>query len=237
MPLAKRKAPRRKPFCRPKGAALARMRECCEDCAKEDGALPTLALGHRLRQQKNMTVFPDKGPANTENAVRLAIEAARQHNIGHIVVASNTGSTARLFLEEAQSRHIVCVTHACGFRAPGEMEISREERALLQARGVDVLTTTHVLSGAERGLSRRFQGIGPVEVMAKTLYMLGQGAKVCVEIAVMALDAGLIPYGEDIVAVGGTGRGADSVLILAPSHASSILETRIRAIVCKPWDC
>ena len=184
-----------------------------------------------------MKAFSTRGPANTQEAVSLAMEAAQTHNIGHIVVASNTGATASLFLPWAKKRHIVCVTHACGFRAPGEMELCGEERKKLVAHGVDVLTTTHVLSGAERGLSRKFQGIGPVEVMAKTLYMLGQGPKVCVEIAVMALDAGLIPYGEDIVAVGGTGRGADSVLILAPSHASSILETKIRKIVCKPWDC
>ena len=184
-----------------------------------------------------MKAFSTRGPANTQEAVSLAMEAAQTHNIGHIVVASNTGATASIFLPWAKKRHIVCVTHACGFRAPGEMELCGEERKKLVAHGVDVLTTTHVLSGAERGLSRKFQGIGPVEVMAKTLYMLGQGPKVCVEIAVMALDAGLIPYGEDIVAVGGTGRGADSVLILAPSHASSILETKIREVVCKPWDC
>ena len=183
-----------------------------------------------------MKAFSTRGPANTPEAVSLAMDAAQTHNIGHIVVASNTGATASLFLPWAKKRHIVCVTHACGFRTPGEMELCGEERKKLVAHGVDVLTTTHVLSGAERGLSRKFQGIGPVEVMAKTLYMLGQGPKVCVEIAVMALDAGLIPYGEDIVAVGGTGRGADSVLILAPSHASSILETKIREVVCKLFD-
>ena len=194
---------------------------------------PTISLVPNRR----MKAFPTRGPANTQEAVSLAMEAAQTHNIGHIVVASNTGATASLFLPWASKCHIVCVTHACGFRAPGEMELCGEERKKLVAHGVDVLTTTHVLSGAERGLSRKFQGIGPVEVMAKTLYMLGQGPKVCVEIAVMALDAGLIPYGEDIVAVGGTGRGADSVLILAPSHASSILETKIREVVCKPWDC
>ena len=180
--------------------------------------------------------FPSKGTDNTEATVRLVRETARERNIRHIVVASNYGDTARFFLDMAKERHIVCVTHACGFAGPGKNEMTPETRAELRAAGMDVLTTTHVLSGAERGLRRQFQGINPVEIMAQTLYLLGQGTKVCVEIAIMALDAGLIPYGEDILAVGGTGRGADTALILAPSHASTILKTKIREIICKPFD-
>jgi len=64
--------------------------------------------------------------------------------------------------------------------------------------------------------------------------MLGQGVKVCVEISVMALDAGLIPYGEPVIAVGGTGRGADTAVIIKPAHAKDILSTRIQEIICKP---
>ncbi|MDO5537699.1 MAG: pyruvate kinase alpha/beta domain-containing protein [Desulfovibrionaceae bacterium] len=180
--------------------------------------------------------FDSKGPQNTAEAVRLAKETAAERNIGHIVVASNYGDTAELFADVAAERHIVCVTHAFGYAGRGKCEMTPERRAALQAMGIDVLTTTHVLSGAERALSKSFQGYGPVEIMARTLYMLGQGTKVCVEVAVMALDAGLIPYGEDILAVGGSARGADTVAVVAPSHASSILDTRIRGIVCKPWD-
>jgi hypothetical protein len=97
-----------------------------------------------------------------------------------------------------------------------------------------VLTTTHVLSGAERGLSRKFGGVYPVEIIAHTLRMFGQGVKVCVEVAVMALDAGMIPYGEEVIAVGGTGRGADTAVIIKPAHANSILDTWISEIICKP---
>jgi hypothetical protein len=108
-------------------------------------------------------------------------------------------------------------------------------RRQLMESGIKVLTTTHVLSGAERAMSRKFGGTYPVEIMAHTLRMLGQGVKVCVEIAVMALDAGLIPYGQPVIAIGGTGRGADTAVILTPSHASSILDTRIHEIICKPY--
>ena len=99
---------------------------------------------------------------------------------------------------------------------------------------VNILTTTHVLSGAERGISRKFGGIYPVEIIANSLRIFGQGVKVTVEIAVMALDEGLIPYGEDIIAVGGTGKGADTAVVIRPAHAASILDTYIAEIICKP---
>ena len=187
-----------------------------------------------------MTVFEKAGPHNTEACVAETLKAARELGLKHLVIASNYGDTVRLFLDRArkagQDVHLVCVTHAFGCLKPGFCELGEEERKELMGQGVDVLSTTHVLSGAERGLSREFKGIGPVEVMAKTLYLFGQGVKVGVEVAVMALDAGLVPCGEDILAVGGTARGADTAIVVRPSHAASILETRIRAIVCKPWN-
>jgi hypothetical protein len=168
----------------------------------------------------------------TNDTVNLAIQTAKLRNIKYVVVASNTGSTAELFAN--QELEVVCVTHANGVKNPGENEMAAEDRSKLEAQNIKVLTTTHVLSGAERALSSKFGGIYPAEIMAGTLRMFGQGVKVAVEIATMALDAGLIPYGENIIAVGGTGRGADSALILKPAHAKDLLNTRIVEIICKP---
>ena len=176
--------------------------------------------------------FAEEGKVNTERVVEMAIKAARENNINHIVVASNTGATAGLFTDSGLD--ITCVTHVYGFGLPGTNEMDMEEREQLAGKGVKVLTTTHVLSGAERCFSSKFGGINPVEVMANSLRMLGQGVKVCVEISVMALDAGMIPYGQSVIAVGGTGRGADTAVIIKPAHAKDILSTRIQEIICKP---
>jgi hypothetical protein len=172
------------------------------------------------------------GPANTEATVGLALERAAAAGIADIVVASNSGATAEFLAGKAPN--VVCVTHAQGYAAPGENEMPAAVREALTARGVKVLTTTHVLSGAERGISRKFSGAYPVEIMAHTLRMFGQGVKVCVEVAVMALDAGLIPYGREVIAVGGTGKGADTAVILRPAHAGNIFDTYICEIICKP---
>ncbi|MDF2592884.1 MAG: pyruvate kinase, alpha/beta domain, partial [Clostridia bacterium] len=152
--------------------------------------------------------------------------------IKYVVVASNTGATAELFADKGFE--VICVTHVNGFANPGENEMTAESRGKLEGMAIKVLTTTHVLSGAERAFSSKFGGIYPVEIIANTLRMFGQGVKVGVEIATMALDSGLIPYGVSIIAVGGSGRGADSAIVLKPAHAKDILNTRIEEIICKP---
>lgn len=42
--------------------------------------------------------------------------------------------------------------------------------------------------------------------------------KVGVEISIMTADAGLIPTDTEIIAVGGTGKGLDSAIVLKPAH-------------------
>lgn len=173
-----------------------------------------------------------KGKECTEDTIQAAIQAAKENGIKYIVVASNTGATAELFADK--DLEIICVTHVNGFVNPGENEMTMENRQKLEGLNIKVLTTTHVLSGAERAFSTKFGGIYPVEIVANTLRMFGQGVKVGVEIATMALDSGLIPFGESIIAVGGTGRGADSAIIMKPAHAKDILNTKIEEIICKP---
>lgn len=181
-----------------------------------------------------MRLFAETGPANTEAVVTLAVEAARERKIGHLVVASASGATARLFLPHAREFNLVVVTHAFGFAGPGQNEMPPAAQEELIKAGCKVVTATHVLSGAERGMSKRFGGVYPVEIIAHTLRMFGQGVKVGVEIAVMALDAGAIPYGRDVVAVGGTNEGADTAIVIRPAHAQAIFETHISEIICQP---
>ena len=72
------------------------------------------------------------------------------------------------------------------------------------------------------------------EVIANTLRILGQGMKVVCEISIMAADAGLVRTDEDIIAIGGTGRGADTAAVLKPVNSQRFFDLRVREIVCKP---
>ena len=112
--------------------------------------------------------------------------------------------------------------------------MSEAIRGDLSDRGVALLTTTHLLGGVDRTLSKKLGGLYPPDIIANTLRMFGQGVKVAVEIAIMALDAGLVPYGADIVAVGGSSRGADSACVVRPAHSTAAFDTRVVDVICRP---
>jgi hypothetical protein len=182
--------------------------------------------------------FVSPGPSNTRAVMEIAVGEAVKRGISAIVAASNTGQTVEALLEEARragyTGSLVCVSHVNGFVKNGENEMDDAVRRRLEEAGVRICTAAHTLSGTERGISRKFQGAYPVEIIAHTLRMLGQGTKVSVEIAAMALDGGLIDYGKPVIGIGGSGRGADTAVILSPGYSHSIFETRIHEILCKP---
>lgn len=177
--------------------------------------------------------WENTGPENTQKTISIAVERAKVLGIENFVIASNTGASVLELLQHSVGQ-IVCVTHHIGFKSPGEDEMDQAMRERLERAGVKVLTTTHLFAGVDRALRLQFGGIYPAEIVAMSLRMLGQGVKVGVEIAVMAMDAGLIPYGKEIVSIGGTGRGADTAIVLRPDHASSLFQTEIKEIICKP---
>ena len=179
-------------------------------------------------------IWQQAGPENTNETLEIAVTRAKEDELP-LVIASNTGATVLTALElGADPKSVVCVTHHVGFRGPGIDEMPASDRKYLLEQGVKILTTTHVLAGVDRACRNKFGGIYPAEIIASALRMLGQGIKVCVEISIMALDAGLIPYGQRIVAVGGTHSGADTAAVILPAHSNSAFDLKVEEILCKP---
>jgi len=58
--------------------------------------------------------------------------------------------------------------------------------------------------------------------------------KVGCEISCMAADAGLLETGEECIAIGGTGKGADTAIVIKPSNTHNFFDTRVLEIICKP---
>ena len=50
----------------------------------------------------------------------------------------------------------------------------------------------------------------------------------------MALDAGLVPYGKPIIAVGGSRSGADTAAVIVPEHSLNVFDLKVHEILCKP---
>lgn len=171
---------------------------------------------------------------HTDDVLKLALQTAQARGISHLVVASTTGATAKKMVPLIQNSglKLVVVTHNYGFSEPGEQEFDPKIRGDIEAIGGKVLTGTMVLRNLGTAIRSRFQ-YSETELVNATLRMFGQGIKVVVEIVAMASDAGLIPP-SDVMAVAGTGRGADTAAILAANSSNHFFGIKIREIIVKP---
>ncbi|OGP56334.1 MAG: hypothetical protein A2Y65_10375 [Deltaproteobacteria bacterium RBG_13_52_11] len=180
--------------------------------------------------------FDQAGKQNTGDALRIAVEEAARRGIRHMVVASTRGDTGLQAAKLLQGKGIalVVVGHNTGFSQEGEQEFDQTKRTQIEKLGGRVYTGTMVLRNLGTAI-RSLQSNSQQDLVANTLRMLGQGIKVCVEIAAMAVDAGLIPC-EDCIAVAGTGLGADTVAVIRANSSNNFFQIKVREILAKPRD-
>lgn len=180
--------------------------------------------------------FDKKGPVNTARTIEIALARCREQDIKKIVVASSTGETALNLKKKAgESIDVIAVTYSAGSRFREEVEGFNKNQQSLIDSGIRIVRGLHAFSGVERSFEGKYKsGFIPLNIVSDTLRIFSQGVKVCVEISVMAAEHGLITPEEDVVAIGGSGTGADTALLLKPAYAANIFETRIKAILCMP---
>lgn len=169
--------------------------------------------------------------------IKKAVKLAKERNLD-ICLASTTGNTAKSALniisEINYTGRLVVVRNVCGSHGVGETGMSTDTYNDLCRQGAYIVTAGHALSGCERGISKKYSGVYPVQIIADSLRMLGQGVKVCVEISLMANDAGLLKNNKPVVCVGGSGSGADTICIITPAYSATVFDTIINEIIEKP---
>jgi hypothetical protein len=185
---------------------------------------------------RKATYFEKAGKRNTDALLTLVKEYVEKEGTKHIVVASTTGETGKEASRIFNGYNLVIVTHHSGFREPGENELEEECKREILTNGAKIYTGIHALSSVERAIRKNFGTLQPLELIANTLRIMGEGTKVCVEIVLMAADAGLIPVDRDIVAIAGTGRGADTALCIQPANTRNFFGLKIREVIAKPRD-
>jgi len=186
--------------------------------------------------KKSILYFENAGPENTEATIQLAKERALELGLQDIVVASTHGGTGLKIAEAFKDKgfNVVAVTITEGFKDEG-WAMTREERLMLQEMGVKVFTGIHALGDdVNSAFTDKYGGKALNEVVAQTLYRFCQGMKVCVEIVLMAADAGLIPVDREVLAIAGTDKGADTAIVVKPSYARKFLDLQIKEILAKP---
>ena len=188
-------------------------------------------------ERKFITYFEKQGNDYTDElikAVKDKLEASS--DIKRILIASATGESAlKLYgAIEDFDIEIINVTHHMGFSGENESDISDEMVKKLEDVGIKTYFGAHAFSGAARGVTNKYGGYSPLDIVADTLRMFSHGIKVAAEISIMAADAGLIPVGEDIIAIGGRGHGVDSAVILTPVNAKDLFNLQFHEIIAMP---
>lgn len=186
-----------------------------------------------------ITYFDKQGEDYTDElilAVKDKLDVAK--NIKYILIASTTGESA-LKLHNAIDNDditIINVSHNVGFSGDNESDISDEMIAKLENVGIKTYQGLHAFSGAARGVTNKYGGFSPLDVVADTLRMFSHGVKVSAEISLMAADAGLVPVGEEIIALGGRAHGVDTAVILTPVNSKNLFNMKIHEIIAMPRD-
>jgi hypothetical protein len=193
------------------------------------------AVHYRTSQ---LLIFDVGGRECTDLTAQAAMRRAQELQLRHVLLASTTGWTARRAIVAAKQTgfdgQIVVVGEHTGYHGRGHQAMLAEVRRELEQAGAKVFIGTHALSGPPRSFRLRWGGIDTAEIAAETLRRISRGTKTCVEIALMAADADLIPVGTDVVAMGGGGGGADTALVVCPANMNTFFDLKVREFIALP---
>lgn len=178
--------------------------------------------------------FERPGRENTDEVLRIVGQRARELGIKTVVVASTGGDTAVQAMEALPGLRVIVVTHSHGFREPNTQEFTAENRQIVESKGGVIFTATHLFAGISRAVRDKFNTYLIGDLTARTLKVFGDGMKVVIEISVMATDAGLVRTDEEVIAIAGTGHGADTAVVLTPVNSQNFFDLKVHEILCKP---
>jgi hypothetical protein len=178
--------------------------------------------------------FETTGESNTDAVLDLVAERANELGIDTVVVASTRGRTGVKAVRNLKGKRVVVVTHSAGFREMDSIELTPENRVMIESNGGAILTCQHALGGVGRAVRKKFGTYMTEEIVAHVLRIFGEGMKVAVEIVLMAMDAGFISGKKDVIAVGGSSKGADTAVVIKPANVHSFFDLKVREVICKP---
>jgi hypothetical protein len=189
--------------------------------------------------------FERPGKRNTAKVVECVIDRLAEGDIKTVVVASTTGYTALAFSDALAGRdgiELVSIGETPLVKEWGAQwpVLEAETKQELEGRGVVVADRIPYLMHSSVLDYSRWKAPIPEEILRDTLYAFGQGMKVAVEVVLIAVASGFVEPFKDVIAVGGTSRGADTAIVLRatfPNHVFSEDEGKrlvIHEILCKP---
>ena len=198
-------------------------------------------MGKMVKRQ--VYYFDEPGEENT----RLVIEAVSQRledgGTSKVIIASTSGKTAVEFARSLEGKaELICVSESPYRREWGEEWPCLKQEFGQELERLGVITVDKVPYVLHNSVfeAARWPSDFPERLVRETLYSFGQGLKVAVEVALTAVSCGyLTPY-EDVIGVGGSGKGADTAIVLRATYPASMFDKdpakrlEIREIIAMP---
>ena len=182
----------------------------------------------------SITYFETPGRDNTDIVMEIVKKRAQELDIKTVVVASYRGYTAEKAVRTLDGTKIVVIG---GFAHPTmqnlEESFAEGDEKLIRSKAT-ILIATHFFSGMSRAMRKKYDTSSIEEIAAQALRMISVGVKVGIECTIMAADAGLVRTDEDIIAIAGTGSGADTAIVVRPVNSQDFFDLKVKEILCKP---
>lgn len=187
-------------------------------------------------EEKKIVYFETSGKQNTDKTLEIVKERLQKGDVRKIVLASVTGYTAEKALTVFKDMGVNIIVVGLRRLGPG---FPLELKQKLEQAGHKVLFAEDIV-------------INFPEDVKETLWRFCEGMKVCVEVVLMATDAGLLQPGEEVIAIAGTGPlgyekggGVDTAIVMEAINSGQFLQLetiygmkekrrKIREILCKP---
>ncbi len=179
--------------------------------------------------------FTEPGKKNTAQTLRIAKEKTSANHVKRVLIASTFGYTVKAALDVFEDIDVQFIVVG-GKRSQFPNTLHEE-----------LLAGDHVV------IFHSEYSFDYPELAWEILRRFCEGMKVCVQMNLMVSDLGIIPVGEEVIAVAGTGRedfptggGADTAIVIEavksedffkldlPQSKSKIIGRKIKEILCKP---
>jgi hypothetical protein len=187
------------------------------------------------------TYFLEEGRENLPECLKIAFHAAKQQNIGKILIFTARGEGVRMaldnFCSQPDFKHIklVAVTfpegkHFTDGEKPIIVEIPADQRMFFENRGVSVVKAHSPFDpitspGRQRGVLGQ-----DLSLVGDALDVICGSMSLCVQAILLACDAGAVTIREHVIAL----TSDTAVLAQAASTARMLSDLVIREILCKP---
>jgi hypothetical protein len=176
------------------------------------------------------TYFEKPGFVNTEDVLSVVNRRLARGDIDAVTVATSSGRTAllaRQVIDPTVRIYGICFQpHLAGKYTMVDPDLVAQARAL----GVTFIP--------DEPRVRFLREVSPY--LRRALYFFGDGTKVAVEVAIMAVEAGLIPAGKSVVSVAGTKPGgavqggADTAIVVMAAGYEQLKDVFVQEILAKP---